>query len=403
MLGFPRVSGGDAGRRGVIYSLFEAFGDSMSTLDRVFSFHAPQLTMGFGGRCELPSIVAMYGRRVCVVSDRGMAEQPLFAETLDSLRAADLQVHVFRDVPSDPPLDVVRQCAAAARQIQADVLLGVGGGSVLDVTKVAAILLVQDCELKSLIGIDQVPGRGIPTVLVPTTAGTGSEVTNIAVLSDEDADLKRGIVSDFLLTEHAVIDPEFCITLPPGPTAYTGMDALTHAVEAYTNRFAVPLIDSFALEAVRLVTRHLRQAFDNGADETARYGMSLASLLGGLCLRSMNTAAVHALAYPLGGRFHVPHGVANSLLLPHVMRFNAPVAETRHREIAEAMDVDDAVIAVAELSETVGTNRPMREFGVEQRHLPEMAAAAMQVQRLLNNNPRELTESDALAIYQQAW
>ena len=375
----------------------------MSTLDRVFSFRAPQLTMGLGARRELSSIVAAYGRRVCVVSDPGMAGQPLFAEALESLRAAGLQEHVFHDVPSDPPLDAVRRCAAVARQCQADVLLGIGGGSVLDVTKVAAILAVEDCAVESLIGIDQVPGRGTPTVLVPTTAGTGSEVTNIAVLSDEAADLKRGVVSDFLLTEHAVIDPEFCITLPPGPTAYTGMDALTHAVEAYTNRFAVPLIDTFSLEAVRLVARHLRHAFDDGADEEARYGMSLASLLGGLCLRSVNTAAVHALAYPLGGRFHVPHGVANSLLLPHVMRFNAPVTEARHREIAEAMGVDDAVTAVAELSEAVGTNRSMREFGVEQRHLPEMAAASMQVQRLLKNNPRELTESDALAIYQQAW
>lgn len=147
-----------------------------------------------------------------------------------------------------------------------------------------------------LFGIDQVLGPGAPVVLAPTTAGTGSEVTPIAVLSDEDAGLKRGIVSDFLLAQHAVIDPQLCASLPPGPTAYTGMDTLTHAIEAYTNRFAVPLVDTFALEAARLVALHLRQAVSHGADENARYGMSLASLLGGLCLRSVNTAAVHALA-----------------------------------------------------------------------------------------------------------
>jgi alcohol dehydrogenase len=281
--------------------------------------------------------------------------------------------------------------------------LGIGGGSVLDVTKVAAIVAARNCTPESLIGTNQVPGPGIPTVLVPTTAGTGSEVTSIAVLSDEVADLKRGVVSDFLLADHAVIDPQLCLTLPPGPTAYTGMDTLTHAIEAYTNRFAVPLINGFALEATRLVSRHLRGAVRDGANEQARYGMSLASLLGGLCLCPVGAAAVHALAYPLGGRFHVPHGVANSLLLPHVMRFNAPVAESRHRELAQAMGAEDAVAAVVELSRAVGTSRQMREFGVEERHLPEMASAAVQVQRLLKNNPRELTERDALTIYQQAW
>ncbi len=239
-------------------------------------------------------------------------------------------------------------------------------------------------------------------VLVPTTAGTGSEVTPIAILSDVAADLKRGVVSDFLLAEHALVDPQLCITLPPGPTAYTGMDTLTHAIEAYANRFAVPLVDGFALEAARLVAQNLRRAVRDGADEEARYGMSLASLLGGLVLRSVNTGAVHALAYPLGGRFHVPHGVANSLLLPHVMRFNAPVAADRYRAIARAMDADDAVAAVVELSQAIGTSRRMREFGVAKDHLPQMAAAAMQVQRLLKNNPREVTEADALAIYQEA-
>lgn len=375
----------------------------MSDLARVFSFQMPQVTMGFQARQELPSIVHHYGRRVCVVSDPGMAEQPLFAEMIETLRKVDLQVSVFRDVPPDPPLNAVRQCATSAREARADVLLGVGGGSALDVTKVAAILLAHDCRIESLFGIDQVPGPGVPVILAPTTAGTGSEVTPIAVLSDEDADLKRGVVSDFLLAEHAVVDPQFCLTLPPGPTAYTGMDALTHAIEAYTNRFAVPLIDAFALESIRLVASHLRQAVGNGADQDARYGMSLASLLGGLCLRSVNTAAVHALAYPLGGCFHVPHGVANSLLLPHVMQFNTPVAAVQYEAIAQAMGAKDAVAAVVALSQAVGTNRRMREFGVQERDLPEMAAAAMQIQRLLKNNPREMTETDALTIYQQAW
>ena len=371
--------------------------------DRVFSFRTPQVAMGLGARRELSAIVRPYGSRICVVSDPGITGQPFFGEMMDDLRNAGLQVSVFSEVPADPPLAAVRQCAAAACDVQADLLLGIGGGSVLDVTKVAAVLAAHNLSLESLFGIDQVPDRGMPTVLMPTTAGTGSEVTPIAVFSDEAANLKRGIVSDFLLADLAVIDPQLCVTLPAGPTAYTGMDTLTHAIEAYTNRFAVPLVDALALESVRLTALHLRRAVAEGTDEEARYGMSLASLLGGMCLRSVNTAAVHALAYPLGGQFHVPHGVANSLLLPHVMRFNASVAEPRYRKIAEAMGAADAVAAVIELSQTVGTNRQMREFGVQRQHLQEMAAAAMQVQRLLKNNPREMTESDALTIYQEAW
>ena len=281
----------------------------------------------------MPAIVRSYGRRVCVVSDPGVAGQPLFAELLDALRGAGLELSVFRDVPADPPLAAVRQCVAAARQARAEVLLGIGGGSALDITKVAAVLLEHDCPLESMFGIDQAPGKGLPVVLAPTTAGTGSEVTPIAILSDEAANLKRGIVSDFLLADHAVVDPQFCVTLPPGPTAYTGMDTLTHAIEGYANRFAVPLVDGLALEVVRLVARNLRRAVRQGADEEARYAMSLASMLGGLCLRSVNTAAVHALAYPLGGRFHVPHGVANSLLLPHVMRLTRPPRPTAIRPL----------------------------------------------------------------------
>jgi alcohol dehydrogenase class IV len=372
-------------------------------IERVFTFRMPQVTMGLGVRRQLPALISNYGRRVCVVSDPGVVGQPLVAEVIEGLRAAGLDVGVFSDVPSDPPLSAVRGCAAAARGMKADALLGIGGGSALDVAKVAAVLVVRDCPLESLFGTDQVPGRGVPTVLVPTTAGTGSEVTPIAIFSDEAANLKRGVVSDYLLAELAVVDPQFCLTLPPGPTAYTGMDALTHAIEGYANRFAVPLVDALALEAARLTALHLRRAVAEGSNEEARYGMSLASLLGGLCLRSVNTGAVHALAYPLGGRFHVPHGVANSLLLPHVMRFNAPVVADRYQRIAEVMGGSDAVTAVTELSQALGTNRRMREFGVEQRHLPEMAAAAMQGQRLLKINPREVTEADALLIYEQAW
>ena len=280
--------------------------------------------------------------------------------------------------------------------------MGIGGGSALDVAKCAAIVLRHDCDINDIFGIDNTPGRGLPTILLPTTAGTGSEVTPIALLSDHRMHLKRGIVSDDLLADIALVDPELCLSLPPQPTAYTGMDALTHAIEAYTNKFSVPMIDSFALEAIRLVFGNLRECVENGGNIEPRYAMSCASLLGGLCLYSISTAAVHALAYPLGGEFDVAHGIANSLLLPHVMRFNESVAADRHAQIAETVGAPDAVDAVEELSQAVGTSRNMREFGVKKDDLKRVASSAMQVQRLLKNNPREVTEEDAIAIYTQA-
>ena len=371
--------------------------------ERVFSFRMPTVTMGLGARHELPQLVKQFGDSAFVVTDPGIAEQASFREILSLLESAGCQTSVFDDVSPDPPLEVVERCASQAARSGAHVFIGIGGGSALDVAKVAAVVTRHGYELPSLFGIDQVPEPGVPTILLPTTAGTGSEVTPIAVLSDESHQLKRGIVSDHLLAQHALVDPELCLTLPPGPTAYTGMDTLTHAIEAYTNKFAVPLIDTFALEVVRLVGASLVSAVNDPSNVAARYDMSLASLLGGLCLKSVNTAAVHALAYPLGGRFHVPHGVANSLLLPHVMRFNAPISSQRYQTIGERLGVSDAVAAVEELSTAVGTDKRMRDFGVEQEHLAEMAASAMEVQRLLKNNPREVTESDALAIYQAAW
>lgn len=373
------------------------------TLRRTSSFVMPSLILGLGSRSQLPELVKKYGNRVCVVSGPNVSKEARVRATLLKLEQEGMAVQVFSEVPSDPPIKTVNSCAEFARAMNANVCLGIGGGSPLDVTKVVAVLLKHDVEVESLIGVGNVPARGLPTILVPTTAGSGSEMSPNSILSDTTNHLKKGIVSDHLIANEALVDPEFCLSLPPRPTAYTGMDTLTHAIESYTNKFAVPLVDTLALEAIRLVSENLMEAYRNGENPEARYHMSHASLLGGLCLRSVNTAAVHALAYPLGGRFDVPHGVANSLLLPHVMRFNSEVAGERYNVIARVMGFDDAVVGVEQLSRDLGTGRPMRDFGVQEHHLPEMAKAAMEVQRLLKNNPRTVTEADALAIYRQAW
>jgi alcohol dehydrogenase class IV len=373
------------------------------TLQRVSSFRMPPITIGLGSREQLPEITARYGKRVCVVTGPRVSKEERVQGVFQTLEKAGFEVGVFSKIPCDPPIETIKPAVDFARSMRADVVLGLGGGSPLDVAKVVAVLLEHEVTVESMIGIGNLPGRGRPTILVPTTAGAGSEVSPNSILSDTANHLKKGVVSDHLIADEAVVDPELCLSLPPGPTAYTGMDALTHAIESFTNKFAVPLVDGIALEAVRRISASLREAVRNGESKEARYEMSLGSLFGGLCLRSVNTAAVHALAYPLGGRFDVPHGIANSLLLPHVLRFNDAVANDRHQQIARAMGVDDVVAGVEALSKDVGTDRRMREFSVKERHLPEMARAALEVQRLLKNNPRPVTEADALEIYRRAF
>lgn len=370
---------------------------------RIFTQRLPAITLGWGARRQLPDMLAHFGTRIFVVVDPGLAKLALFSELSDGCQQAGLRCERFSDIPADPPDSCFTTAGQHGTDFQPDVVLGIGGGSALDVAKLAAVLIRHSCELTALYGIGQVPGRGIPTILVPTTAGTGSEVTPIAVVSDKQQSLKCGVVSDHIVADHALIDPELCLSLPPAATAYTGMDALTHAIEALTNRHAVPLIDGYALEAIRLIAEHLPVAVHDGSNTAARYAMSLGSLLGGMCLGPVNTAAVHALAYPLGGRFDVPHGVANSLLLPHVMRFNIEAVGDRYDRIAVAMNATSAITAVEDLSRTVGTDKRMREFGVQETDLAEMAEAAVQVTRLMNNNPRPVSVTDALEIYRAAW
>ena len=291
--------------------------------------------------------------------------------------------------------------------------MGLGGGSSLDVAKVTAVLKINKGQVEDYVGTDKVPRKGLPTVLVPTTAGTGSEVSPIAVISDKKQRLKLGIVSRHLYCDLAVVDPVLTVSCPANVTAFCGVDTLTHAIEIYTNKLSVPIIDGLVLEAIRLVGRSLSRCVHNGEDLTAREGMSLAALYAGLGLGPVNTAAVHALAYPLGGMFNVPHGLANSILLPYVMEFNRPACEAKFGRIAEAMadggishrgyKAAAAVKMVSELLRDTGIPSRLRDINIPEGAIPEMAAAAMKVTRLLNNNPREVKLGDAENIYRLAY
>jgi len=289
-------------------------------------------------------------------------------------------------------------------------VLGIGGGSALDVAKLTAALSRDGPPVREVFGINLLQGRGLFLACLPTTSGTGSEVSPNAILLDEPDQMKKGVVSPHLVPDAAIVDPFLTLSVPPAVTAATGLDALTHCIEAYANKFAHPVVDLYALEGIRLISANLLRAVRDGADLEARAALALGSLYGGLCLGPVNTAAVHALAYPLGGRFHVAHGVSNAVLLCEVLRFNLPQATERYAKVALALGVEGngsslslaqrGVDHLARLMQLCGVPQRLSELGVPREAIPSMAKAAMQVTRLLKNNPRPVTEHDAIQIYQ---
>ena len=275
---------------------------------------------------------------------------------------------LWDDLKGEPTFDEFAQAMEAARAFGPDAVIGLGGGSCMDVAKLVAALYDGKQSIKEAIGVDLLKGRALPVACIPTTAGTGSEVTPIAILGDEDEDLKKGVVSRHLVPDGAYLDPLMTVTMPPAVTAATGFDALTHCIEAYANKFAHPIADIYAEAGIRLIANNIERACKHGDDLAAREAMLLASLYGGMCLGPVNTAAVHALAYPLGGEFHIAHGVANALLLPHVLRFNIEAAPTRYAAVARALGVEDTGGDVATAQKGVEVIVDLAErCGVEQR------------------------------------
>ncbi len=350
-------------------------------------------------------------RRAFVVTSLPVAA---LAEPLaEGLCAAGVHVTVYDGVNGEPTIASFEAALDVARAFAPDVLVGIGGGSVLDVSKLIAALLDGSQNVRNVFGVGNLRGRGAGLVCMPTTAGTGSEVSPNAILLDVDANLKKGVVSPYLVPEAAYVDPLLTASMPPSLTAATGLDALIHCIEAYANRNAHPMIDLCALEGIRLAAMNLERAVDDGADAEAREAMSLASLYGGLCLGPVNTAAVHALSYPLGGEFHVPHGLSNAVLLPAVMEFNLPAAPDRYAAVARALGAregrtpldtaHDGVAQLRALMARCGVPRGIGALWVPEEAIPRMAAAAMQVTRLLQNNVRALSITDAEAIYRSAW
>lgn len=355
--------------------------------------------------------------RVLIVSDPGITRLGLLDGVLPGFAAAGVAVQVFDQVLADPPEAVVLQAAMQALEMGAQLVVGFGGGSSMDVAKLVALLAHPQASqaLPQLFGVGNARGPRLPLIQVPTTAGTGSEVTPIAIVTT-GATTKSGVVSPHLLPDLALLDADLTLGLPPAVTAATGIDAMVHAIEAYTSKLKKnPLSDLLAREALRLLAQNLDAVVHDGANREARQAMLLGACLAGQAFANAPVAAVHALAYPLGGHFHIPHGLSNALVLPEVMRFNAPAAAALYAELAPLLlgerlrpgDRDGLVgqfiDELAALSPRCGLPSRLRDAGVPEHMLRLLASDAMQQQRLLVNNPREVDEADALAIYRAAY
>ena len=380
---------------------------------RSITFLQPnRLTFGAGCLSEaLTYLATLPASRIHILHSSSLAT--VADRMQQELLAAGCTVTTDRAPAGEPTIAAFNSALARARAADPTCIVGIGGGSALDLAKLLAAFVRNDQRVEDTFGIGLLPSRNCHLVCIPSTSGTGSEVSPNAILLDESAQLKKGVISPHLVPDAAFIDPTLTHSVPPRVTAYTGLDALTHLIEAYTNRFAHPLVDLYALEGIALCARFLPDAVRDPDDTEAREGMARASLYGGLCLGPVNTAAVHALAYPLGGEFHLPHGLSNAVLLPAVFRFNAEASPDRHANVARALGIASQSTAFAtalagatrleELTRDCGVNTDLTHHGIDCSTIPHLATAAMTVQRLLRNNPRELTQADAESIYAQCF
>ncbi|CAN5288670.1 iron-containing alcohol dehydrogenase [soil metagenome] len=347
---------------------------------------------------------------VLLVSDPGVKGAGLLQAGLRGLEQNGIAVTLFTDVEADPPVRVIEAAVRLAVDAKVDGVVSIGGGSSMDVAKLVALLAVGQEKLADIYGVGMVKGRRLPLVLAPTTAGTGSEVTPISIVTTGEGE-KKGVVSPVLLPDWAVLDAGLTLGLPPAVTAATGIDAMVHAIEAYTSkRLKNPLSDALARDALRLLGGNIHEACRNGTNREARQNMLLGSMLAGMAFANAPVAAVHALAYPVGARFHVPHGLSNSLVLPQVIRFNASGSEHLYGELATILTPDakgnstDRTKALVEMLSALpvdlGLPTRLRDVGIGHNDLGMLAEDAMKQTRLLVNNPREVVHADALAIYE---
>jgi alcohol dehydrogenase class IV len=396
-----------------------------------WTFHsAGQLLFGRNAAQQLGEVATrLHLRRILIVTDPVLVKAGVAERVHIPLSEAGVRIEVFSEGEPEPSLRAAAECAAAAREFRPDAVLGLGGGSNMDLAKVTATVLAHGGEARAYVGDDKIPGPVLPLICLPTTAGTGSEVSAAAVLTDSDNHMKVGVLSNHLRPRVAVVDPLLTVSCPPKVTADSGIDALTHAIEAYTavdnDSFPLPqgertvyqgrhpFGDMLAEKAIALIGTYLRRAVTHGGDLEAREGMALAATLAGLAFSNVGVALVHALEYPLGGATHCSHGAGNGLLLPYVMAFNLPARRPEFAAIARLLGENTdglreveaahrAVRAVEKLRAGIGTPQRLSELGVTEAQLRPFAEKAFAVKRILRVNPRPVTLEDMESILRSA-
>jgi alcohol dehydrogenase class IV len=380
-----------------------------------FSFQTcPNILFESGASAKIGEIVRGTGvQRAMLVTSKDVRSAGLTRSTEEVLRSANIDLSVFDDIVADPPSEVIERATEQARDTKVELVLSIGGGSALDTAKLVAYIARTSERLDDIYGVGNAKGQRLPLILVPTTAGTGSEVTPISIVTTPTTE-KKGVVSPRLLPDWAILDPKLTLGLPAAVTAATGVDAMVRAIEAYTSRHRKnPISDQLARQALALLSANIRRACTDGSNLEARGEMLLGSMLSGMASANAPVAAVHALAYPIGAIFHVPHGLSNALVLIDVLRFNLPAASEFYAEPAPIVDsetrglpVDERahsfVEAIASICRDCRVPATLAEVGVQERDLDRLAADAMKQTRLLVNNPREVTLNDARSIYTAA-
>ena len=372
--------------------------------------NAGRVNAGPGSIDSLKEVVADFNaRNVLIISDKGVAGAGLIARPQALVEEAGASVSIIDDTPPEPSVEQVESILAAAQGTAWDLVIGIGGGSAMDVAKIVAVMLNNDVKLRDLLNKAPIPRRGIPTVMVPTTAGTGSEVTPISIVTT-GATSKTGIVAPILFADVAILDATFTQNLPAHITAATGIDAMVHAIEAYTSKIKKnPYADMLAKQALKLLDHNLSLVLADGHNLPARQNMLVGSMLAGQAFANAPVAAVHALAYPLGGHFHLSHGHTNALVLTEVMKFNAPAAKQHYAELMKWIDpystgstdglCDLFIDHMQNHLDSSGLTLKLNQLHVPQNTLEQLADDAMLQTRLLQNNPRVLEKADALHIY----
>lgn len=379
-----------------------------------FDFHSTRsILVERGGAANLAKRIQEHGgKSALIVTDPGVLSAGLLDKVLPQFKELGLPVQIFSDVQADPPVSVIDRAVKASQECMADYIVGFGGGSSMDVAKLVALLATGKEKLSEVYGVGIAKGPRLPLILVPTTAGTGSEVTTISIVTVSESE-KKGVVSPQLLPDVALLDAELTLGLPSHVTAATGIDAMVHAIEAFTTkRLKNPVSDCLAKEALRLLAGNLHKAVKSGNDIVARENMLLGACLAGMAFTNAPVAGVHALAYPIGARFHVPHGLSNSLMLAPVMRFNLEIAHAMYAELGqiikpglEGSTIERATQLVeylGGLAVELGLPARLVDVGITSQDIDQLASDAMLQTRLLMNSPREITLNDAAVLYREA-